>query len=115
MVCHAWVTPWQTIQVQSETQPREHPKKQDKSGLTTPPEFKAETRQLLDIGTNSLYTHNKVFLREFLSNTSDALKDLRYIQAANHQGADGSSTAVDLDIPFDIHVETNDVNGTLNI
>jgi HSP90 family molecular chaperone len=89
--------------------------KKDKSGLTTPPEFKAETRQLLDIGTNSLYTNNKVFLRELLSNTSDTLEELRYIQVANHQGADGSSTAVDLDISFDIHVETNDVNGTLSI
>ena len=89
--------------------------KEDKSGSTTPPEFIAETRQFLDIGTNSLYTNNKVFLRELLSNTSDALEELRHIQAANHQGADGSSTAVDLDIPFDIHVETNEVNETLSI
>ena len=64
---------------------------------------------------HSLYTNNKVFLHELLCNTSDALEELRHIQAANHQGADGSNTAIDLDSPFDIHVKTNEVNGTLSI
>jgi hypothetical protein len=38
-------------------------------------QFQAETRQLLDIVTNSLYTDKEVFLREPVSNASDALEN----------------------------------------
>jgi hypothetical protein len=36
-------------------------------------EFKAETKRLLDIVAKSLYTDSEVFIRELLSNASDAL------------------------------------------
>ena len=41
-------------------------------------EFRSELRQVLDIITHSLYTHREVFLRELISNASDAIDKLRY-------------------------------------
>ncbi len=37
-------------------------------------EFKAETKKLLDIVARSIYTDKEVFLRELMSNSSDALE-----------------------------------------
>lgn len=37
-------------------------------------EFKTETKKLLDIVAKSLYTDKEVFLRELLSNASDAIE-----------------------------------------
>ncbi len=42
--------------------------------------FKAETKKLLDIVTHSLYTDKEIFLRELLSNCSDALEKQRFME-----------------------------------
>ncbi len=42
--------------------------------------FKAETQKVLNILTHSLYTHREIFLRELLSNASDALDKLRFLR-----------------------------------
>jgi HSP90 family molecular chaperone len=43
-------------------------------------EFQSETKQLLDIVVNSLYTDKEVFVRELVSNASDACEKARYMQ-----------------------------------
>ena len=45
-------------------------------------EFKAETKKLLDIVAKSIYTDKEVFLRELLSNCSDALEKQRFNQVS---------------------------------
>jgi molecular chaperone HtpG len=41
-------------------------------------EYKAEMKQLLDLIVHSLYTHPEIFLRELISNSSDALSKVRF-------------------------------------
>ena len=44
-------------------------------------QFRAETRKVLNILTHSLYTNREIFLRELLSNASDALEKVRFMQS----------------------------------
>lgn len=47
--------------------------------------FKAETHKVLNILTHSLYTNREIFLRELLSNASDALDKFRFLQSKGEQ------------------------------
>ena len=42
-------------------------------------QFRAESRRLLDLMINSIYTHREIFLREIISNASDAMDKLAYV------------------------------------
>jgi len=65
-------------------------------------EFQAETRKLLDIVTNSIYTDKEVFLRELISNSSDALEKYRYKQVLNEvKSIDGDSAPLGITITAD--------------
>ena len=41
-------------------------------------QFKAESQRMLDLMINSIYTHKEIFLREIISNASDAIDKLCY-------------------------------------
>ena len=49
--------------------------------------FKAEVKQVLDIVINSLYTDKEIFVRELVSNASDASEKERYTKLSKGETA----------------------------
>ncbi len=79
----------------------QEPKLKNTSG---PIAFQAEIKQLLNILVNSLYTKREIFIRELLSNASDALTQMRFIQQTDHEILDPSQ---ELEIRIEIDQEKN--------
>lgn len=75
-------------------------------GKKTTHKFKAEVSQLLDILVHSLYTNKEIFLRELVSNASDALEKVRFKTTAE-AGEDG--------IPLEIRIECDKDAGTVTV
>jgi len=71
-------------------------------------EFQAETRQLLDLMVHSIYTNREIFLRELISNASDALDKLRFASLTNQDLLEG-------DADFRIEIEPDEISHTLTI
>ncbi|VDO09986.1 unnamed protein product, partial [Rodentolepis nana] len=69
--------------------------------------FEADTHKLLDIVAKSLYSDKEVFIRELISNASDAVERLRFLQTSG--GVKGS------DSPLEIHITTDEAAHTLTI
>ena len=74
---------------------------------TTPQkfEFQAEIKQLLDIVIHSLYTEKEIFVRELVSNASDALEKLRHLQLTEKDIHD-DSVALEISITSDDKAKT---------
>ncbi|HBT97713.1 MAG TPA: molecular chaperone HtpG [Desulfobulbaceae bacterium] len=68
---------------------------------TTTHEFQAETRKLLDIVINSLYTERDVFVRELVSNAADALEKFRHESLT-------ASEVFDSHMPLEINIALDD-------
>lgn len=71
-------------------------------------EFHAEVRQLLDIVIHSLYTDREIFIRELISNASDALEKLRLTQLTENEVFDG-------DLPLEINITTDETARSITI
>jgi len=71
-------------------------------------EFQAEIAQLLDIVTHSLYTEKEIFVRELVSNASDALEKLRHTQLTEKEIQDDK-------LALEINLTTDDQAKTLTI
>eukprot|EP00923_Selenidium_pygospionis_P027487 GHVN01049539.1.p1 GENE.GHVN01049539.1~~GHVN01049539.1.p1 ORF type:complete len:218 (-),score=24.09 GHVN01049539.1:99-752(-) len=72
--------------------------------------FQAETNKLLQIVANSLYTDPEVFLRELISNSSDALEKLRFLQVSGK-----AADVVDPEAKLAIRLECNPTDKTFSI
>ncbi len=62
-------------------------------------EFKAESKRMLDLMINSIYTHKEIFLREIISNASDAIDKLAYRALTDDQvGLNRSDFKIDITV-----------------
>ena len=71
-------------------------------------QFRAETCKLLNILTHSLYTNHEIFLRELLSNASDALEKVRFLQSTGGEVRDP-------ELPLEITITTDKDNHVITV
>lgn len=83
-------------------------KTSDNSKTKKSHEFKAETKQLLDLVIHSLYSNKDIFLRELISNSSDALDKLRFEALKDNK-------LYEKDTELSIKVSVDDKNNTLTV
>lgn len=71
-------------------------------------QFRAETCKLLNILTHSLYTNHEIFLRELLSNASDALEKVRFLQTTGGEVRDP-------ELPLEISIGIDKENHVITV
>ena len=70
--------------------------------------FEADTGKILDIVINSLYSEREIFVRELISNASDAIDKKKYLSLTDKSINDTTD-------PFEIKIEVDSKNNTLKI
>jgi molecular chaperone HtpG len=68
-------------------------------------QFKTESKRLLDLMINSIYTHKEIFIRELISNASDAIDKRHYMALTNPEYMD----------EYEINIELNEEERTIII
>ena len=71
-------------------------------------QFRAESKRLLDLMINSIYTHKEIFLREIISNASDAMDKLAY------QALTDEKVGLNRD-DFAVSIQRDPKHGTLTV
>ena len=75
-------------------------------------QFKAESKRLLDLMINSIYTHKEIFLREIISNASDACDKLCYLTLTDSAvGMNRKDFKIELKVDKDPRILTVSDNG----
>ena len=78
-------------------------------------EFQAEVKQLLDLMIHSLYSHKDIFLRELISNASDALDRLRFENLTHREWLPATDLEIRLEVekrPRTLTVHDNGIGMT---
>lgn len=78
------------------------------SDNATTHEFQSETKRLLDIVINSLYTERDIFIRELISNSSDALEKMRHESLTKDDVFDDH-------VPLEVSIELDEEKHTITI
>ena len=73
--------------------------------------FKTESKKLLDLMINSIYTNKEIFLRELISNASDAVDKL-YFKSLTDQTIGISKNDLEIDVDFDKESRTITISDT---
>ena len=90
----------------SEAKTKQSPKTKESAVETHA--FQAETRQVLHLMIHALYSNREIFLRELVSNASDALDRLRFIALKDDAAYEG-------DHDLRIEIESDEEAGTLTV
>ncbi|MEN8198567.1 MAG: molecular chaperone HtpG [Thermodesulfobacteriota bacterium] len=78
------------------------------SNQTSTHEFQAETKKLLDIVIHSLYTERDIFIRELISNSSDALEKMRHESLTRED-------VFDAHVPLEVSIDLDEEKHAITI